>query len=510
MRPHFLRMESFKRGAALSSGLNFLGQGLGFVTSIVFAYYFGTGEDVDVYYYCLASIMLVAGSLNALNSAAIIPEALRLREQENLDTCMALLNWFLLAFTSLTLALTVAMSWDPVRALTAVTRFEPAALDRHRALVYWALPLLVTTMASQYLLDVLMAFRFFTMPTLFVLLNRAFVLGAVLWFHDSLGVVAALAGTLVANLLLLLVALHLMRATMAWDFARFRLPRGGRLWSYLGYCAAGQLASTAAAYVPQFLLSGLGAGILSSMNYAQRLAAMPATLLALPLISVVSIKLTEQHARREWDGLNRALLRTMNALAFLTVPICLFVALYAREIVQVLFQRGSFDATSTAHASLFLRFFILNVPLVVLSNVVARLFVASQRMDISFYYQIVINVLLIALMIEGVRRLGAAGYPLAQLVIGALNLLLLIPIQRRMYPYFRYADALRYLGHMLLYAAPPCAALAWLRPRLFPSSPWLALTAGAALFGLYWIALNVLRPLNADMVPGRISRIWRT
>jgi peptidoglycan biosynthesis protein MviN/MurJ (putative lipid II flippase) len=348
-------------------------------------------------------------------------------------------------------------------------------------------------------MDALMAFRFFTLPALFGLVNRIFILIAIVFLHEPLSVMSALLGTLVTNLLLIGCCLLLMRRALGWDFGFVRPRLDRRQWAYMGCCLAGQVGSTLAAFAPYYLLGGCIGGTLAAMNYAQRIASMPYVLLATQFLAVVGVKLNEQHARRDWDGLNRTLIRTSNALSFLLIPIACFVCVYAREIVQVLLQRGSFGEQSTDSTAQLLRYLILFLPVMALTSVSARLFMAAQRMDIGLYCQIIGNVLLIAAMVAGVHLMGAVGYPIAQLLVGGINLILLVLVNRRLFPYYRYAATLTYLSRVACVCLAIAAGLWIVRRHTLALGPVWCLSIGGLGFGSAWWCINRVHSLNVEI-----------
>jgi putative peptidoglycan lipid II flippase len=505
----FLRLNSYRKGAVLSSALSFAGQAAGLLTNIALAYYFGTSEVADIYYYCLFVVTLVAGSLTALDAATIVPEAQRLHETEGVRASMGHVNAFLYIFLLLAALLSIGMFLCPVGLFTKISHYNPDLLLKHASIVYWSIPLVIATTASQFILDILMAYKFFTLPALFGFLTRGIVLASVVIFHDRFSVVSALLGTLLANLLVIGSSVVLMRRALDWDFAVVRPMLNGKALRYLGYCAAGQVASTLAAFAPYYLLGGRFTGVVAAMSYAQRIATLPLQLCASQFLSVLGVKLNEQHARSDWRGLDSTLIKSSNALSFLLLPIALFMCVYASEIVQILLQRGSFDKSSATSTAVLLRYFVLAIPLTALSSVAARLFMASQRMKYGFYFQIGVNVLLILAIVAGVRLMGVAGYPMAQLLVGLLNLLFLIVVNRHLYPYYHYTRTLTYLVRVVCVCLVIAGLLVVVRRHTLVLGPLASLGIGFVLFSAVWYAINKLYPLNKEATGAIIDGIRR-
>ena len=91
----FLKIESYQKGIAISSFFNIIAKIILFVNSIVIAYYFGTQTKTDIYFYVMSSIIgLIVTLISGLNLAVLLPESMRLREQESKEKSMQFLNFF--------------------------------------------------------------------------------------------------------------------------------------------------------------------------------------------------------------------------------------------------------------------------------------------------------------------------------------------------------------------------------------------------------------------------------
>jgi putative peptidoglycan lipid II flippase len=510
MRLGLLRVESYLRGAVYSSFFNIVGQGLGFVISVVFAYYFGTQAKTDVYYYCLSVLTLMGAFITNLDSSVIVPEAMRLAEQEGPDRARAFFNFFLYAFLAVGLAVTAAMWVRPVRFFLAMSRFDASVLSAHSSIVTWSVPLFVLMVVSQYLADVLASYKYFSLPMVLGVLNRLVVLACLVAFRRSLDILGIVAGVLLANLVQIAVSVLLMKSELGWRFS----ARGGRpagpVFRNLLFAEAGNLATTLASYVPLFLLSSFSAGVLTALSYGQRLAAMPLMLITAQLSAVIGIKLNEMNARRDGSGMDEAFSRAGRALLFFLFPVSAFLFVYAREIVAVLYERGAFDAQAADSAAMFFRYFVLALPLLGVNTLVARLFMAAQKIREGFWYQVVMNVLLIGLAAAMLRGLGAIGYPLAQLAQGILNLVLLYALMRAIFPTVRYARLLVDFARIGAFNLVLAAVVAGVRGLTLPWGPVASLLAGGAVFGALFVAGNAMFPLDRSVneMVGAYGRKW--
>lgn len=476
--PGVLRTESYRKGILYSTSFNVLAKALGFCNNIVIAYYFGTQAETGVYFYAFATVTALAGLLTSLNASVIIPESMRLRIQTGDQQAMRFLNFFLVLYAMVGLAVTLVVSWDPVSFYLAFSKFDFGLLHVHADILRWSIPLFFLVLIANYLTDVLTSYKFFTLPMIASMLNSVLSLTAILVFHERLGVVSILVGLIVASIIQLAALLHLMRRVLAWDFAPRFVGVSSLTKKNLLYAQLGNVTSSLAGYVPLYLLSGYDAGIIAALTYGQRIADLPTSLIVAQVSTVVGIRFNELFARGEHVLLDRVFRETARILLFVLVPISVFVLLFGREITLILFHRGSFDTQAVDSTSLFLRLFVVVVPMLAVSNLVSRVFMAGQRIRASLVYQIAFNVCLLILIHLGVRGVGVSGYPLAMIVMHVLNMAVCYWLLRSFFASIAYSrvlvDGLRIVALNVL-----IGGLLYFLTQVVPALPPIPVVVGA-------------------------------
>jgi len=491
--PGFIRTESYRSGIALSVGFSLLAKLIALASSLVLAALFGTSEEMDVYLYALFVATLITTFISALNSSVIIPEAMRLAEQEGEEQSRELINFFLYAYAAAGLGVAAIFLPAPAAVFGAISKFGGGALSGNTGLLYAALPLFPLILVSTFLVDVFASRKYFTVPMLASMANNACALLFVLALHDRLGVASALAGLVAAYALQSLLLLLVMRLGLGWKFGLpTRLPSGTVMGNAV-FAQLGNLATALSSYVPMFLLSGLDRGTISAMNYGRQAAEFPNNFITQQFSSVAGIKFNELFARRQLAEIDRVFVSSLKGLSFVLVPAALFGAFYSREIVQVLFGRGAFGAESVRAASDFFRLFALLLPLYAANTVVSRLFLAAQKVREVFWYQVVMNLLLAGLIVLFVRRFGALGYPAGLLAFYFFSLFSAGLLCARYFPGIRYRTAAAYLAKVAALDAAALLAVAEGLRRLLPASPLAAAALAAAVyFGvLAWVSVRL-------------------
>jgi putative peptidoglycan lipid II flippase len=479
------------RAAVVTAVLSVAGSVLGLVRDQALARLFGAGSGTDAF--------LVAWTVPEFAATLLIEEGL----------AFALVPMF-----SLALARRAAGApGDPVRSLVAATlprlalacaaagaliaavasplvRLLAPGLSEH-ALAVDCTRLTATCVLSfglaGYCSAALRAHRLFPVPAaIYVAYNTGIiatmVLGAGAW-----GVRAAAAGVAVGGCLMVAVQLPSLVG---------RLRRRGEDGEAAGAVADGARAAAlglvatvllfalcrqAQVVVERFLASGLSAGAISHLNYAQKVAQIPMTL-SLMLCTVTYPVVARALADGDTARARARVERDVAVAAALVLLGAAVVVACAPRLLGLLFERGAFTAADTAATSAVMRVYALGLLGQTVVGALARSYFCAGR---ASWYPL-------AAMAAGLAVTAGAGAALAG-VWGAVGLaaanaagitvtaaLLLAGLGPRSVP-VRVRRVLLDLARPVPAAGAAAGAGAWAAARVPASSPALALAAGAAV-----------------------------
>lgn len=474
---------SYRRGIAFSTATSVIARGLTFLTAVAIAYRFGTTEATDVYFYCYLLATALVGVISMLNAMVVIPEIMRLQVQEGQTSAMRFANAVLYSYATVALAVCLIAAFFPVAIAGVGSRFSQATLETNRLTVVLVVPLFLLMVIGQYLIDLLMSQRYFTVPMLSSVANNLLALTAILAFGAS-GGVKIVPTALIAGFLIQIVALGLlMKRRFAWRFREVRFPRRERI---LGQVALSQVASLSAlvgASLPSYLMSGLSPGLLTALQYGQRTADLPNLILTGQFLSVVGIKFNNLAARDDCGQMDDVFLRSTRFLMSVLLPIAVLLSVYAPETVSLLYARGKFDALAVGQTGGFLRGLGLVVPLLAINTLVSRLTMARQKIAQWSWFIIGANVVFSLWILLVIERFGASSYPVGVVVFYVGNTGALFAYMRCQHPEISVGKALGALGKLL----PPTAVVAavLLCSKIVVSSwpEWSRIAVGVALYG---------------------------
>ncbi|MGW0551255.1 murein biosynthesis integral membrane protein MurJ, partial [Streptomyces altiplanensis] len=371
------------RAAAVTAGLTAAGALLGLVRDQAIAHLFGASVDSDAF--------LIAWTVPEMASTLLIEDAMALLLVPAFSHA--------LAHRAARRTQDPALSYDAVRALVLATLPRLSALLACVAcLLILGAPWIVRILApgfsdpelavectrltavtvltfgiTGYFSAALRAHRKFLLPAgVYVAYNLGIIV-TTLTLHSLWGVRAAAAGVAVGSLLMVLTQLPtflgLVTGTRPRTGTRSRTGTRPRLRTGTrSRTAAAPLFGTAVlapvvlfavgrqsqVLVERFLASSLPGGAISHLNYAQKVAQMP-MVLSLMICTVTYPVVARAMAEGDHEG---ARLRVERDLALAALVVLLGTALvlgYAPQIVEVLFERGAFDAQDTATTATVMR-----------------------------------------------------------------------------------------------------------------------------------------------------------
>ncbi|MEN8651264.1 lipid II flippase MurJ [Streptomyces sp. 21So2-11] len=364
------------RAAAVTAGLTAVGALLGLVRDQAIAHLFGASVESDAFLIAwtvpeMASTLLIEDAMALLLvpafSYAITRRAAALPHDRALgpDPVRALVTaTFPRLFILLACVAGLLMLGAPwvVRILAPGFSAPQLAVDCTRLTAVTVLTFGITG----YFSAALRAHRSFLPPAGVYVAYNLGIIATMLTLHSLWGVRAAAAGVAVGSLLMILVQLPtfarlVTSVRMKPRSRRLRLPGRQRTagTAQLGLAVLAPVILFAVTrqsqiLVERFFASDLPAGAISHLNYAQKVAQMPMVLSL--MICTVTFPLVAQ-AMADGDR-DRARHRVERDLALAGMVVLFGTAMvigYAPQIIEVLFQRGAFDAQDTGTTATVMR-----------------------------------------------------------------------------------------------------------------------------------------------------------
>ncbi|MBT2487427.1 virulence factor MviN [Streptomyces sp. ISL-96] len=484
--PHPPKLGRFlARAAAVTAGLTAAGALLGLVRDQAIAHLFGASVDSDAF--------LIAWTLPEMASTLLIEDAMALllvpafshaiaRRAAQRDAVRTLVRATLPRLFALLScaagALILGAPWI-VKVLAPGFSNPQLATDCTRLTAVTVLTFGITG----YFSAALRAHGRFWQPAGVYAAYNLGIIVTMLTLHSLWGVRAAAAGVAAGSLLMILTQLPTFLHLVKPHWPRHKHPRT-TIPPLLGTAVLAPVvlfavSRQAQVLVERFLASSLPGGAISHLNYAQKVAQMP-MVLSLMICTVTYPVVARAMAEGDQQGARRRVERDL-ALAGMVVLLGTALILgYAPQIIEVLFERGAFDAQDTATTATVMRVYAVGLLGHCLVGALSRPFFSTSRP--TWYPAAAMAAGLVVTTATGaaaVGSFGVHGIAAANAVgISTTALLLLTGLGSRVVP-VRVRAITASLGRLTLAAAAAATAGAAAAPTM--SDPLLSLTVGCVL-----------------------------
>lgn len=414
-----------------------LAAGMGLLRNMIIAQQFGIGAELDAFYaaFKLPDLLFTIVAGGALATAFIPVMAEFVAQGDRLSVwrlASAVTNLVVLAVSILAGLAALAAPWL-VRTLIA-PGFDAAQQAETAQLMRIVLLSTIFFGISAVQSSVLHSFKHFLLPALAPVVYPLGIIVGALWLVPAWGTQGLAWGAVLGALLHLLVKIPmLVRYGLRWrpvlDLQSSTVRRvlwlmGPRVLD-LGVFHLTLLASAN-------LASRLGAGSVSALEWGWEFMQLPETIIGTAFGLVVFPTLAEQAARRDLNQLRSTLSESLTGLLFLTVPAACGLILLGRPLLQLVYQRGAFDAAATEAVYTALTFYALGLVGHVCLEVAARVFFAQQDTITPLIVAASIGVFNVLLGIALMGPLGHGGLALANsLAVSVEVIVLLLILQRR-------------------------------------------------------------------------------
>jgi putative peptidoglycan lipid II flippase len=505
------------QAAALVMALFVVSRLLGLAREVIIGNQFGTSSDLDAYLaaFRLPDLLfqLIAGG--ALGSA-FIPTFAGLLARENhrqaWRLASSIINLVMLALTTLSF-LAGLLAPHLVRWIIA-PGFDAAQQSMTVDLMRLMLVSPIVFGVSGILMGILNSHQHFLLPALAPALYNLAIIGGAVALAPSMGVEGLAIGVVVGSLLHLLTQLPALRRR--GGFYALRLGTGDRdvrevirlmLPRTLGLAAV-QLNFL----INTILASRLPTGSLSALNYAWLIMLLPQGIFAQATATAAFPTFSALAARGQMADFRSTVSSTLRAILFLCLPATIGLIMLRVPLIQVLLERGAFDARSTEWVATALGFYALGLAGHSAVEILSRAFYAlhdTMRPVAVGLGAMGLNIILSLILGRPAESGGMAhaGLALANSVATLLEMIVLWVLLTRKAGGMPWREVGISVLRTLAASAVMGVVLWSFLYYLGDSSPWLTAIGGALLGGgMFLLAAIVLRASEPAAVWNTLRR----
>ena len=386
---HLLRFMSEHRhllkSARTISTFTILSRIFGYIRDWRVAFLLGTGNAADAFTiaYRIPNLLRRVVGEGAVN-AAFIPVFSGYLSRGKRDEAWEFTNALLAATTVLIASVTIlGIVFSPliVRLLASGFVGTPGKLELTSLLNRIMFPYIIFLSLSALATGVLNSLHRFAAPAFApVLLNMSTVGFSFLSSYFPSPVIALAVGVVVGGILQVAIQIPVLmlsgwRFRLIWNLAHSGVQRLGSLMLPLLF---GMGIVQINVFIDLQFASRMGEGGVASVNLADRVMELVLGGYTVALATAILPLLSRQAATGRIDEMKRTLNLATRLILFITIPATIGLMLLRRQIIEVLFQHGNFDARSTELTSRPLLFFAIGLTTISMVKIIVPAFYALQ------------------------------------------------------------------------------------------------------------------------------------
>ncbi len=437
------------KSASIISAFTVVSRITGFIRDVLIANLFGTGAAAQAFFVAFKipnAFRDVMGE--GAGNAAFVPVFCETIEKKTRAEFLKLVNsllWMMVVVSSTFTLLGIIFS--PVIIHLVAPGFS-ADIEKFNLAVNlnrYLFPYLVLITISAYLMSVSNALKSFAVPaSSSIIFNIALIIGIYFIMNASLPnpVYALCVATLIAGVIQICVQLPSLRH-MGIDFKKggfYPNPFKEPALRQVGRLILPRLAGTSIYQLNLFvdtifasLAIFVGDGAIAAIYYANRIIQLPFAIFGVALSNAALPTMSANSACDEIEKFKKTLLFCLKSVFLGVFPVTVGILVLSEPLVRVLFQRGSFDATSTHITARAVFFFAFGLVSYVGVRFMSHGFYALQDTRTPVKTSgvgLVLNIILNSIFII-ILKFGIAGLGLASSISASVNFYLLYHAMRR-------------------------------------------------------------------------------
>ena len=194
-------------------------------------------------------------------------------------------------------------------------------------------------------------------------------------------------------------------------------------------------------FVDKTLASGLAEGSVSALNYAMLVVQLITGLTTSIFTTIVYPSLAKANSLEDYDRLNSIVSTGTTLILMVSIPFSLGAILYRTQVVQIVFERGAFDANATALTASAFAFYAIGLVSMALNDLLTKVYYSMHDMKLPMIFGGISVITDIVLNLILVRFMAHNGLALSTSIGFITNTILLAAGLRIKYPKIKVIDS---------------------------------------------------------------------
>ena len=347
-----LHWQTVSESAVILMFITFLSKIVGYLRTVLVAYYFGTSAQVDAFVVAMLIPSLVFGIIAGGLQTVIIPVYTE-EKQKNLQKAKTFVNQIFLINVVILLLFSFIMFLFPAVFVKIVAYgFKGARLSQAAYFMRFLIVFGFFNVLAGLFIGLLQAEKQFLFPALTLLMGNSLIPLSLLLFAKRIGINSWTIGEISFGTFSFSV-MFLFLYYKKQFFRSFELLHINfqKVWDFFVLLFPIILTSGVGALyqiIDKTVASSLTEGSVAALNFAQLIYGLPVSLLIYPIAFSVYPSFSDFAVKKHLNQYIRVFLDAFSVLMFIIIPMSFIFIVYAQPIVRLLYQHGAFTSNSTS------------------------------------------------------------------------------------------------------------------------------------------------------------------
>lgn len=409
----------------------------GLLRDLVIAKYYGTTITADAYnfaYLLTGNALILLGGLGGPFHSATIATLTKIKDNAK-ESGSFLIKIFSITFLMLLLITFVVVYFknEIVHFIAPATGHDPSYQKQLWELTSLQLqamsPLIIISGLLGILCGVANVYGGYFWPSFSPVLPSIAIISFILINPDPKIGIALGIGTLVGAILQLIVQVPDLLKAGLYENLKFAIVKKQKAVRDFNHFLGPAILSTSigqiTVYIDSFFCSGLQEGSWTATILANRLIQLPLGVLLTSFLVPFFPRFSELASSENIEKLKETSIIVIKSLWFLTLPIAVYLFLFAKPVIEIIFERGAFNERSTLLTSSILIALLLSMVAYVARDTLTRVFYSFGNSKLPLLVAIFSIILKIVLNSFLVEKYQAPGIAFATSLVTVFNFLLL-------------------------------------------------------------------------------------
>lgn len=372
-----LRSETYKNGAIHSSILSVGSKIAAFTMQLLIAYYYGANTSTDIFFYLYGISILLGSYIQSLCTSVLIPHAMTLR-QKSIKEEMSFHNAHFYFFTILGILLLALFFVSFEYGFTKwIINYPLDKIEKNLYTCYCFFPFTLLLTSINYLSEILISYKYFSVGILSMPIINICSIITLLCLGNHFSIQILMLSCSVTSFFILLAILLFMKQKLNWDFTIVRYEHLKDCWKHLMGISLNQVVLILTNIIPLYLLSGYQSGIVTIVNYAQKIVQVPLAWIQ-QIASVLQVKLNTLYTSNTIGSIKREAMRVTLRLFIFTLFTSLITFILSNFISTHLYGLGRIEEEKLSSLSELIRIMTWGLPFTVLSLCFIKVYISLQ------------------------------------------------------------------------------------------------------------------------------------